>query len=294
MPLGDSGQRRRKVCHWVTPGRGGEKYATGGLRAKEEKSMPLGDSGQRRRKVCHWVTQSRGGEKEALAKQASRREASLNTPFRGFKIMVAYVASSQNAENSLKEEIADLEELHHALCQQAVALDETWARERIKFSKTFKGQIFNKIGYLLLLYCGLKMFLATVNIIFDRVGNVDTITKALDVAVTYFGLQFDVKYWAQVLAFFMVSIMIICSIRSFLINLSKIFHTVASKRFANIVVLCLTQAMGMYFMSSALLMRMNLPAEYRKMITDVFGDLQFNFYHRWLDVTFLLSTYCHP
>ena len=45
-----------------------------------------------------------------------------------------------------------------------------------------------------------------------------------------------------------------------------------------------------YFTSYVMLMRMNLPPKYRTVITEVVGgDVQFNFFHRWFDVIFVVS-----
>lgn len=38
---------------------------------------------------------------------------------------------------------------------------------------------------------------ATVNIIFDRVGKKDPITRGTEIAVNYLGIQFDVSMWLQ-------------------------------------------------------------------------------------------------
>ena len=88
---------------------------------------------------------------------------------------------------------------------------------------------------------------------------------------------------------FKVGIITVTSTRGLLLTMSKFFIWLSSSKSSNILVLFFSQIMGMYFTSMVVLMRMNMPPEYRAIITSVLGDLQFNFYHRWFDVTFLVS-----
>eukprot|EP00088_Acartia_fossae_P017248 TRINITY_DN19778_c0_g1_i4.p1 TRINITY_DN19778_c0_g1~~TRINITY_DN19778_c0_g1_i4.p1 ORF type:complete len:466 (-),score=49.58 TRINITY_DN19778_c0_g1_i4:598-1971(-) len=196
---------------------------------------------------------------------------------------------SPTSENipQLKRDIGILEDFSEHLFLEAHDLQNM--RERIEWSRTYQGRYFNFLGYFFSIYCIWKIFISTVNIVFDRVGKVDPITKTFDILVNWFGLDVDVTLWSQQISFIVVGIIVLTSTRGLLLTMSKFFIWISSSKSSNIIVLFFSQIMGMYFMSMVVLMRMNMPAEYREIITEVLGDLQFNFYHRWFDVMFLVS-----
>ncbi|XP_061932448.1 Golgi pH regulator isoform X3 [Apis cerana] len=163
------------------------------------------------------------------------------------------------------------------------------ARERLEWAATWQGKYFNVLGYFFSVYCTWKIFISTINIVFDRVGKKDPVTRAIEIAVHWIGFDIDVTFWSQHISFYLVGCIVLTSIRGLLLTLTKFFYAISSSKSSNIIVLILAQIMGMYFVSSVLLMRMNMPAEYRIIITQVLGELQFNFYHRWFDVIFLVS-----
>lgn len=195
----------------------------------------------------------------------------------------------QGSENisKLREEISALEELSRQLFLEAH--DARTMREKIEWSKSFQGKYFNCLGYFFSLYCVWKIFISTINIVFDRVGKKDPVTRGLELVVHWLGLTINVGFWSQHVSFILIGCIVLTSIRGLLLTLTKFFYKIASSKSSNIIVLILAQIMGMYFCSSVLLMRMNMPGEYRVIITQVLGDLQFNFYHRWFDVIFLVS-----
>ena len=68
-----------------------------------------------------------------------------------------------------------------------------------------------------------------------------------------------------------------------------IFSAISSANSFRVFGIFLTWLMGMYFVSFVLLMRMNMPPEYRRIVTEVLGAIQFSFYYRWFDEIFLFS-----
>ena len=203
--------------------------------------------------------------------------------------MFSSIGSGTTYENValLENEVKALEELSQQLYFESVDLHNT--KDRMAFSKTLQGRYFDFLGHIFSVYCMWKIFISTVNIVFDRVGKKDPVTKGLEICVHWLGIQVDVNFWSQQVSFLLVGILIVTSIRGLLMTMTKFFYALSSSKSSNIIVLVLAEVMGMYFVSSVLLMRMNMPPQYREIITVVLGDLQFHFFHRWFDVIFLVS-----
>ncbi|KAG0262440.1 Golgi pH regulator B [Mortierella polycephala] len=130
---------------------------------------------------------------------------------------------------------------------------------------------------------------AFINTLFRRTGSTDPITALITRFVSHTNMTIDVRFWSQQLSFFFVGLMIFLSIRGLLTELSKFFRASSRHVSSSNIILFLAHIMGLYFLSSVLMMRQNLPLEYRSIISDSVGALEFDFYHRWFDVIFLIS-----
>jgi hypothetical protein len=76
-------------------------------------------------------------------------------------------------------------------------------------------------------------------------------------------MAIDVRFWSQQLSFFFVGLMIVLSIRGLLNELSKFFKAFSRHVSSSNIILFLAHIMGLYFLSSVLTMRQNLPLEFR-------------------------------
>ncbi|KAI9217811.1 Abscisic acid G-protein coupled receptor-domain-containing protein [Blastocladiella britannica] len=184
---------------------------------------------------------------------------------------------ARTEEQFLRQNLLDIDELHGE-------------RERVRFSKTWKGRYWNFLGQFFSVYCIYKIFMSTINILFNRVGKVDPISHLLGLGVRLLSIDLDIAFWSQQLSFGFVGLLIFVTIRGLLLQIIKFFRMVSSTTISpESVVILLAQIMGMYFLSVVLMMRMNLPAKYRHIITTVLVNLEYNFYTRWFDAIFLVS-----
>ncbi|KAF9304029.1 Golgi pH regulator B [Mortierella antarctica] len=192
-----------------------------------------------------------------------------------------------NNLESLRLEIAALEGISRRLF---LDIDDLYVEKtRLTFAKTWQGKYSNLMGYIFSIYCIYRLAMAFINIVFNRIGSTDPITNLISRFIAHTNINIDVRFWSQQLSFFFVGLMIFLSIRGLLQELSKFFKVVSQAFSSSNVILFLAHLMGLYFLSSVLLMRQNLPMEYRSIISDSLGTLEFNFYHRWFDVIFLIS-----
>jgi golgi pH regulator len=205
-----------------------------------------------------------------------------------FNTMANGIGMGNESISMLRQEITGLENLGRQLFLDIEDLYQE--RDRLLYSKTWQGKYFNFMGYIFSIYCIYKIVMAIVNIVLSRVGKTDPITYGLTLAIAYFNIkEIDIDFWYQQLSFFTVGLMIFFSIRGLLIQFLKFFRAVSNSVSRNNIVLFLAQIMGMYFLSSVLMLRMSLPEVYRNRITMLFKSIDVAFYHRWFDVIFLIS-----
>jgi len=190
------------------------------------------------------------------------------------------------------EQISSVELLARDLYDELVAIKK--AQRDLHFLKTtLIGRFSDFLGTIYLLYCVYKLFMSSINIIFDRDPKTDPITRGFEISLALIPLNINVEFWAQFISFLLVGILVFTSVRGFLLLTLQIFSIFAAPLLSDLILLTFTFVCGLYFVSSMILMRMNLPPGYRQILNDSLGrNYQFNLYHRWFDVAFVFGAVC--
>ena len=125
---------------------------------------------------------------------------------------------------------------------------------------------------------------------------VDTLARNLAVL----GVDMDSDHrlsWAQSISLGMVAVVTFTTTRAFVVAVFRSRWSAprsALLRFAaaiptNVLAILTTLLMGLYLLSSLLLVRVNVPCRYRAFVSAGLGDVAFGFFHQWFDTIFVVS-----
>ncbi|TDH72373.1 hypothetical protein CCR75_003401 [Bremia lactucae] len=194
---------------------------------------------------------------------------------------------------SLEADIRTLESLGRELFLEVNDLRNAQARSF--GARTIRGRVLNCFGYVMSAFCMYKMGMSTVNVIFRRNRDKDPITDVVEKLLYIWpslAEQLNLRFLSEIASLSFVGILVFTQTRGFLVTLLKFFRTYSNTVSSNSVVLWLAHLMGMYFVSSFVLMRMNLSPLHRQRIDEVLGEIEFHIFHRYFDMMFVISALC--
>jgi len=219
------------------------------------------------------------------------------TPQEGFMIrMIGTIRGNADVQerNTLQLEINGLETMRTSLSNSLLSLQNR--RQAQLHAHTPYGRLCNFISYIFAIYCLYRLSatsLTTVhrfsspNISFS---NSDPINNVLALLAKHWDPSLDRVAWSRQISFLLSGVMLLASFNSVLqtfLLFTRLAPGILHHAQANLALL-VSQISATYVISSALLLRSNLPSEVRSVISDALGaPLEPGFTERWFEGWFL-------
>ena len=187
---------------------------------------------------------------------------------------IAYLQNSNDASSSAHL-LESLKREHASLAR--------FRTHREYITTTVLGKMRASFGTLFSWYCAYKIVVSFFNVALTRNPKRDPVTLLLQLTLPFFSI--DAAFWSHALSFGLVFALLVNSVKSIL--------TTAVRYFPGDSLILVSMVVGMYFCSSLMLMRMNLPPDDRPLLEEIVGGgdrAAFGSYHRWFDLIFLISS----
>jgi hypothetical protein len=168
--------------------------------------------------------------------------------------------------------------------------DVNLQRQRAKMSKTPYGRFLELCGVGMAVVCGYRLVAGFKRLIFKQTPTSDPISFALHIFLANKAIHIDPATLAQYLSLLLIAFLVINSMQNFITQLVKLFFAYGGGVTTDALVLFTTEMVGLYFLSSVLLVREQLPERYRHVVTEALGaDLEFRFYAKFYELIFMAS-----
>ena len=152
---------------------------------------------------------------------------------------------------------------------------------------TWRGTICLAFGITLLGHAVIRMISTALNL-FEHSGEaVDPVSRIFNAMSA--GEETNIKRYARPFTVFFNALLIIMSIRGFLLAIFRMTSKFSSSLSPNTTVLLFSTSFGAYMVAQLLMMRLNLPTESRSVVTDVLGKLPFSYYGMLNNACFAIS-----
>ncbi|KAL9647006.1 hypothetical protein ABK040_013860 [Willaertia magna] len=187
----------------------------------------------------------------------------------------------------LNNEVISLEELSEELYFELYG--NKIALKKLEYSKTWKGRIVTFTFYLFSLYCLYKIIFSSLKVLLVAYEEKkhDPMVRLLMFLQNF--TTIDLIAWSQQLSFIFIFVIILLSTRSLLLNLQKVFRAFFRSVSPSSVILFFSIVTGVYLLSLLILLKNNLSAERREILSHMIGSVayQYSLFFKWFDTIFV-------
>ncbi|KAH8732431.1 Abscisic acid G-protein coupled receptor-domain-containing protein [Phaeosphaeriaceae sp. PMI808] len=199
--------------------------------------------------------------------------------------------------NTLQLEITGLETMRHTLQNSMSALQNR--RQNQLRSHTVFGRVVNMCSFVFAIYCAYRIAATTLTTLRrfsspnTSFSNSDPINNFLALLAKHWDPTIDREAWSRTISFLLSGVMLMLSFNSVLQTFflfARVVPGILHHTKTNFA-LIISQIAATYVISSALLLRSNLPPEMKSKITDALGaPLEPSFTEKWFESWFLIAT----
>ncbi|OAL00532.1 hypothetical protein IQ06DRAFT_305463 [Phaeosphaeriaceae sp. SRC1lsM3a] len=199
--------------------------------------------------------------------------------------------------NTLQLEIQGLETMRHTL-QNSMSVLQSRRQSQLRSHSAF-GRVLNTFSFVFALYCAYRISATTVSTLrrFSSpnasFSNSDPINNFLALLAKHWDPTIDRVAWSRTISFLLSGVMLLLSFNSVLQTFflfARVVPGVLHHTKTNFA-LIISQIAATYVISSALLLRSNLPLEMKSKISDALGaPLEPAFTEKWFEGWFLIAS----